>query len=115
MTGIDASAAFLATARIAVPTARFIVASVDPWFARYEALSAARVAAADANLSAGTDITAAIPARDAIVVDRVITLDLAAGEAAAMFWRNLATWGSDAVVCRRGPHRHPGRRSVRRA
>jgi SAM-dependent methyltransferase len=149
VTGIDQSAAFLATAGAGVPAARFItadvtrplpdppydlvaaryllahlpdvgaaiarwldalttggllvleetehLASVDPWFARYEALSAARVAATGANLYAGADITAAIPAPIEILVDRVITLDLTAGDAAAMFWRNLATWGSDAV------------------
>lgn len=33
-----------------------------------------------------------------MVVDRVITLDLTAGQAAAMFWRNLAAWGEDAVT-----------------
>jgi SAM-dependent methyltransferase len=149
VTGIDASEAFLAAARAAVPNARFVVADVnrplpdppydlvsaryllahladvgaamrnwfdalaprgtlileetehiastDPWFARYEALSGARVAAAGANLYAGADITAAIPGAAEVLVDRVIRLDLAAGDAAAMFWRNLATWGHEAV------------------
>jgi SAM-dependent methyltransferase len=150
ITGVDASAAFLAAAREAVPAAAFLagdvtdplpgapydlvyarfllahladvgaairtwidalapagtllleeterIASTDPWFGRYEELSNARVAAAGANVYAGTDITAAIPATVAVVVDRVIDLDPTAGQAAAMFWRNLATWGADAVT-----------------
>ncbi|MGZ4676127.1 MAG: class I SAM-dependent methyltransferase [Acidimicrobiia bacterium] len=73
------------------------IASRDPWFARYEAVSVARVAAAGAQVYAGADITAAIPSGAEILVDRVIGLDVGAGDAAGMFWRNLATWGRDAV------------------
>jgi SAM-dependent methyltransferase len=73
------------------------IASVDPWFARYEALSDARVAAAGAHVYAGTGITAGIPEAVDILVDRVIALDPTAGDAAGMFWRNLATWGGAAV------------------
>ncbi len=149
VTGVDESEAFLAAARVAVPSARFVaadvsrplpgtpydlvyaryllahlpdvgaaiahwldaltpggllileetehIASADPWFARYEALTAARVATAGTNVYAGADITAAIPAGAGVLVDRVIGLDLGAGEAADMFWRNLATWGHEAV------------------
>ena len=73
------------------------IASDDPWFARYEALSDVRVAAAGANVYAGADITAAIPARADVILDRAIDLDLTAGAASGMFWRNLATWGHEAV------------------
>ena len=58
------------------------IASSDPWFARYEALSYARVASAGADVYAGADITAAIPAGVDVVVDRVIELDPTAGDAA---------------------------------
>ena len=75
------------------------IASTDPTFARYESLSDARVRAAGADVYAGRAITAALPLPDAdVVVDRVVTLDLTAAQAASMFWRNLATWGADAVA-----------------
>jgi SAM-dependent methyltransferase len=74
------------------------IASSDPWFARYEAVSYGRVASAGAHVYAGADISAAIPAGVEVVLDRVIDLDPTAGEAAGMFWRNLATWGPDAVT-----------------
>jgi SAM-dependent methyltransferase len=125
--GVDTSAAFLTAARAAVPTARFVdadvnrplpdppydlvyaryllahlvetehIASSDPTFARYESLSDARVAAAGANVYAGRAISAAIPPAAEVLVDRVIPLDLTAGQAASLFWRNLATWGHEAV------------------
>jgi hypothetical protein len=76
------------------------ITSDDPWFARYEALSNARVRSAGADLYAGSEITGARPAGATVVVDRVLSLDLTAGQAAAMFWRNLATWGADAVAQR---------------
>jgi hypothetical protein len=48
---------------------------------------------------AGPAIRAALPVDGAsIAVDRVLTLDVTAGEAAALFWRNLATWGQEAVA-----------------
>jgi len=74
------------------------IASSDPWFARYEAVSYGRVASVGAHVYAGADITAAIPAGIEVMLDRVIELDPTAGEAAGMFWRNLATWGPDAVA-----------------
>jgi SAM-dependent methyltransferase len=151
VTGVDASAAFLAAARVAVPGATFVaadvtealpgapydlvyarfllahlpdvaaaiaswltalgpdgmlvleetehIASVDPTFARYESLSEARVRTSGADVDAGPAITAALPAPAAVaVVDRVLTLDLTAAQAASMFRPNLATWGADAVA-----------------
>lgn len=150
VTGLDASASFLATARTRTPGATFVAADVtrplpgppadvvyarfllahlpavaaairtwiaalapggalvleetegitttDPWFRRYEALASARVGSAGANVYAGAEITAAIPPAVTTVVDRVVALDLTAGQAAAMFWRNLATWGDAAVA-----------------
>jgi SAM-dependent methyltransferase len=74
------------------------IAGTDPTFARYESLSDARVRAAGADVYAGRAISAAIPSGTDVVVDRVITLDLTAGQAASMFWRNLATWGGEAVA-----------------
>ncbi len=77
------------------------VESDDPWFSRYESLSRARVAAAGASVYAGPPILAALPVPGAdVVLDRVLTLDLTAGQAAGMFWRNLATWGDHAVADR---------------
>ncbi len=73
--------------------------STDADFARYEAVSRARVGAQGALLYAGGAIAAVLPfAAVEVVIDRVVPLDLTAGQAAAMFWRNLATWGSDAVA-----------------
>ncbi len=46
---------------------------------------------------AGSLIRADLPSRLDVVVDRVLTVDLTAADAAAMFRRNLETWGSDAV------------------
>jgi SAM-dependent methyltransferase len=75
------------------------ISSADPVFARYEELSVARVAHAGADVYAGPAVRAALDALPGdVVLDRVLTLDLTAGEAAAMFWRNLATWGHDAVA-----------------
>jgi SAM-dependent methyltransferase len=75
------------------------IASDDEWFARYEELSAARVGATGAKVDAGSAIAAAVPeCGAAVLVDRVLTLDLTAGQAAGMFWRNLATWGDEAVT-----------------
>ena len=79
----------------------------EPVFARYEALSVARVARSGAAVYAGPAIRAALDsgrldsdtAADVeIVVDRVLDLRPTVGQAAAMFWRNLATWGDDAIA-----------------
>ena len=150
VTGIDASAAFVASARTAVPSAHFVAADVteplpgapydliyarfllahlpdvghalglwrdalapsgllvleetgdinsaDPDFARYEELTQARVATTGAAVFAGPLMTPSLPSDLAVIIDRVIDLDLTAGQAAAMFWRNLETWGPAAVA-----------------
>jgi hypothetical protein len=67
-------------------------------FARYERLSVGIVGARGATLYAGPIIESATLPPDALrAVDRVIDIDLTAGEAASLFWRNLATWGPEAV------------------
>lgn len=75
------------------------ITSADPWFARYERLSVARVGAAGADVYAGPRIRSALPTLSVdVLIDRVVELDNTAGEAAAMFWRNLVTWGEAAVA-----------------
>lgn len=148
--GIEASEAFAATARGAVPAAEILVADVtrplprapfdlvyarflvahlpdiagalrtwadalapsgllvleetesitssDPVFAAYETLTRARVASAGASVYAGPHLVPALPPTVTVELDRVLTLDLTAGQAAAMFRRNLATWGAEAVA-----------------
>lgn len=80
------------------------IRSDDPVFARYEALSVARVARAGGDVYAGPAIRRALdglgaagPGDVEVLLDRVLDLDPTTGQAAAMFWRNLATWGSEAV------------------
>ena len=75
-----------------------LIASDDPDFARYEALVRARVDGAGGIMYAGPLIVANLPGDLEVLVDRTIALDITAGQAAAMFWRNLATWGSEAVA-----------------
>jgi SAM-dependent methyltransferase len=72
----------------------------DPVFARYEQLSVARVARAGSEMYAGPAIRAVLdadPLGADLLLDRVLDLDVTVGQAAALFWRNLATWGHDAV------------------
>lgn len=77
------------------------IRSDDPVFARYEALSVARVARAGAAVYAGPLMRDALDqgalADARIVVDRVLDPAITVGQSAAMFWRNLATWGDAAV------------------
>lgn len=75
-----------------------LIASDDPDFARYEGLVRARVGGAGAIMYAGPLIAANLPGDLKVLVDRAISLDITAGQAAGMFWRNLATWGDVAVV-----------------
>ena len=75
-----------------------LIASDDPDFAQYEALVRARVGGSGAIMYAGPLIVANLPGDLEVLVDRAITLDITAGQAAAMFWRNLATWGAQAVA-----------------
>ncbi len=75
------------------------IRSDDPVFARYEALSVARVARAGADVYAGPAIRHALESAGGVevMVDHVLVLDVTTGQAAAMFRRNLATWGHQAV------------------
>lgn len=75
-----------------------LIASDDADFAAYEELVRTRVDRAGAVMYAGPLVAPNLPPDVDVVLDRTITVDLTAGEAAAMFWRNLATWGTDAVA-----------------
>jgi SAM-dependent methyltransferase len=68
--------------------------SDDPLFARYEAAVTGVVAARGATLWAGP-VLDQDPPGCARVFDRVVEHPVRAGRAAAMFWRNAATWGSE--------------------
>jgi SAM-dependent methyltransferase len=68
--------------------------SDDPLFVRYEAAVTAVVAARGATLWAGPVLDADPPGCDR-VLDRVVEHPVRAGRAAAMFWRNAATWESE--------------------
>ena len=68
--------------------------SDDPLFARYEATVTAVVAARGATLWAGP-VLDRDPPGCARVLDRVVEHPVRAGRAAAMFWRNAATWGAE--------------------
>ena len=70
----------------------------DTELARYEELTQARVATTGAAVFAGPLITPSLPSDLVVIIERVIDLDLTAGQAAAMFWRNLQTWGPAAVA-----------------
>jgi SAM-dependent methyltransferase len=68
--------------------------SEDAVFARYEDAVTARVASEGATLWAGPALDVD-PIDCARVLDRVVEHPVRAGRAAAMFWRNGATWGAD--------------------
>jgi hypothetical protein len=68
--------------------------SDDPWFARYEARVTAAVARQGATLWAGP-VLDDDPPRCTRELDRVVEHPVRVGSAAAMFWRNAATWGRD--------------------
>jgi trans-aconitate 2-methyltransferase len=69
--------------------------SDDERFGRYESLVTSVVAARGATLWAGPALDAD-PPRCRRVLDRVVEHPVRAGRAAAMFWRNAATWGGEA-------------------
>ena len=69
--------------------------SSDPTFARYEDAVTAVVTARGATLWAGPALDTD-PPRCRRVLDRVVPHPVSAARAAAMFWRNAATWGGDA-------------------
>jgi trans-aconitate 2-methyltransferase len=66
--------------------------SDDPWFTRYEQLVTDVVARTGAALWAATMLDAT-PEGCTRVLDRVVEHPVAAGHAAAMFWRNAVQWG----------------------
>jgi trans-aconitate 2-methyltransferase len=69
--------------------------SDDPLFARYEEVVTAVVAAQGATLWAGPALDDD-PPRCRRALDRVVEHPVPAARAAAMFWRNAATWGGEA-------------------
>jgi trans-aconitate 2-methyltransferase len=68
--------------------------SADPLFARYEAVVTGVVAARGATLWAGP-VLDRDPSGCVRILDRVVEHPVRAGRAAAMFWRNAATWGAE--------------------
>ena len=68
--------------------------SVDPVFARYEGVVTAVVAAKGSTLWAGP-VLDRDPPNCRRVLDRVVQHPVPAARAAAMFWRNAATWGGE--------------------
>lgn len=68
--------------------------SANPLFEQYEAAVTAVVAARGATLWAGPVLDADPPGCTR-VLDRVVEHPVRAGRAAAMFWRNAVTWGSE--------------------
>ena len=68
--------------------------SDDPLFAEYETTVTAVVAARGATLWAGP-VLDRDPPGCVRMLDRVIEHPVRAGRAAAMFWRNAATWGGE--------------------
>jgi SAM-dependent methyltransferase len=68
--------------------------SDDPLFVRYEGAVTNVVAARGATLWAGPVLDTDPPGCDR-VLDRVLEHPVRAGRAAAMFWRNAATWESE--------------------
>jgi trans-aconitate 2-methyltransferase len=67
----------------------------DPVFARYEEAVTAVVVARGATLWAGP-VLDGDPPKCRRVLDRVVEHPVPAARAAAMFWRNAATWGGEA-------------------
>jgi len=75
------------------------IRSTDADFARYEQISSALVQASGGVFYAGPLIAAVtLPTGVRRIVDDAIAIDVTAAQAAAMFWRNAAVWGADAVA-----------------
>ena len=68
--------------------------SDNPLFARYEAAVTGVVAARGATLWAGPALDAD-PPRCERKIDRVVEHPVRVGQAAAMFWRNATSWGTE--------------------
>jgi trans-aconitate 2-methyltransferase len=71
--------------------------SGEPAFVRYEDAVTAVVAARGATLWAGAVLDADPPGCRRMI-DRVVSYPVPAARAAAMFWRNAATWGGDPAL-----------------
>jgi trans-aconitate methyltransferase len=75
------------------------IASTDPEFASYERIAASLVQSTGAPFYAGPAIArAATPPGVERIHDETVAVDLTAGEAAAMFWRNARAWDRDALT-----------------
>jgi SAM-dependent methyltransferase len=74
------------------------IATDDADFARYLEVTATRVDGAGARLYAGPLVVDALPPDLRRLRDEVRRVDVTVGQAAAMFWRNLASWGHTAVA-----------------
>jgi trans-aconitate 2-methyltransferase len=74
------------------------IRSTDPDFARYEQITSALVQAAGGVFYAGPHI-ASTPAPASLVrtYDDTVAIEVTAGQAAAMFWRNARAWSADAL------------------
>ena len=75
------------------------IASTDPEFASYERVAASLVQSTGAPFYAGRSIAlAATPPGVERIYDETVAIDVSAGEAAAMFWRNARAWDHDALT-----------------
>jgi trans-aconitate methyltransferase len=76
-----------------------VITSTDPDFATYERISAALVQTAGAPFYAGPLLAAlATPTGMRRVHDEAVVIDVTAGQAASMFWRNARAWDRAAVA-----------------
>jgi SAM-dependent methyltransferase len=76
-----------------------LIRSSDPDFTRYEQISSALVQTAGGGVFYAGPQIAAAPVTAGVVraYDDTIAIDVTAGEAAAMFWRNAGAWSRDAL------------------
>ncbi|MDQ1520800.1 MAG: trans-aconitate 2-methyltransferase [Actinomycetota bacterium] len=75
------------------------IESCDPDFAAYERIAASLVQSTGALFYAGTSIaTLPTPRNVERVHDETVVIDLTAGQAASMFWRNARAWDRDALA-----------------
>jgi trans-aconitate methyltransferase len=75
------------------------IASTDPDFAAYERIAASLVQSTGAPFYAGPAIAAlAVPEGVERAYDEAVDVDVTAGQAAAMFWRNARAWDRAALV-----------------
>ena len=96
---IDGWCAALAPAGVLVLEEPERIVTADEDFARYLALCAGLIAQRGGNLYTGPALAATPPPPvTRRIVDRIVALDVPAGRAAAMFWRNLRTWSADDFV-----------------